>query len=294
MKLSIVGYGNLGKSLERAINSQKDLELVAIYSRRNLDNGKYRPLSEIERDDETDVMLIALGSYSDVREQAQRLAKFDTVDSFDTHAAMDVYKQELTKLNKNRLALVGLGWDPGLLSIARGCMSLGNDVVTVWGRGISQGHSNAARSIDGVIDAVQFTVPKPNYERLIKNGETDVKKLHDRVCYVACVESDKDSIARQIKSMPDYFDGYDVTVNFVSPMEVRELKKDTRHCGQVYCTGKGYNAKTSIELDCNTELTAQVMLHYARALPQLKKDGFRGALDAFDIPLRYVAHRGLI
>lgn len=294
MKLSIVGYGNLGKSLERAINGQNDLELIAIYSRRNLDNARYRPLSEIERDDETDVMLIALGSYSDVREHAQKLAKFDTVDSFDTHAVMDVYKQELTKLNKNRLALVGLGWDPGLLSIARGCLSLGNDVVTVWGRGISQGHSNAIRSIDGVIDAVQFTIPKANYETLVTNGETDVRKLHDRLCYVACVESDKESVERQIKNMPDYFDGYDVTVNFVSPMEVRELKKDTRHCGQVYCMGKGYKAKTSIKLDCNTELTAQVMLRYARALPQLKKDGYLGALDAFDIPLRYVAHRGLI
>lgn len=294
MKLSIIGYGNLGKSLEKEINESKDLELVAVYSRRNLDNVKYRPLREIGRDDETEVMLIALGSKTDVRENAKLLAKFDTVDSFDTHAVMQEYKNELTTLNSERLALVGIGWDPGLLSVVRGTLGLSATPVTVWGKGISQGHSNAIRDIAGVIDAVQFTVPKENCEKLIEEGETDVKKLHDRLCYVACVESDKESIARQIKSMPNYFEGYDVEIKFVSPAEVRELKKDTRHCGQVFCRGRGYEAKTEIKLNCNTELTAQVMLKYARALPQLKKDGYRGALDAFDIPLRYVADKGLI
>lgn len=294
MKLSIVGYGNLGKSLEKLIKKQSDLELVAIYSRRNLDNAKYRPLSEIERDNDTDVMMIALGSYADVRACEKLLSGFDTVDSFDTHATIVQYKSELTSLNKDRLALVGLGWDPGILSVIRGAASLGNDVVTVWGRGISQGHSNAIKSIDGVIDAVQFTVPKKDYEQLIESGVTDVKKLHNRLCYVACVESDKADVEKQIKNMPNYFDGYDVTVEFVTPAEVRELRQDTRHCGQVYCAGDGYKVKSSLQLDCNTDLTAQIMLRYARAVPQLKKDGYIGALDAFDIPLRYVADSKLI
>ena len=294
MKLSIVGYGNLGKSLEKKISEQKDLELAAIYSRRNIDNAKFRPMREIVKDVETDVMLIALGSYSDVREHSEALAKFDTVDSFDTHATMEEYKKELTLLNGNRLALVGLGWDPGILSLIRGTFSMGNGAVTVWGKGISQGHSNAVRSIAGVIDAVQFTVPKTNCEELIEKGETDVKKLHDRVCYVACVEKDREDIERQIKGMTNYFEGYDVEVKFVSAMEVRELKKDTSHRGQVFCAGIGYKAKASITLDCNTELTAQIMLMYARIVPQLKKDGYKGALDAFDIPMRYVADKGLI
>lgn len=294
MILAIVGYGNLGKSLEKEINSQSDLNLTAIYSRRSIDNKLYRPLRQIANDSDFDVALVALGSYGDVREYAKLLKKFDTVDSFDTHAQIDEYKRELNALNENRIALVGLGWDPGLLSVARGCFSMNNDAVTLWGKGISQGHSNAVRSIAGVIDAVQFTVPKPNAEQLIEGGETDSKKLHDRLCYVACVENDKEQIAKQIKSMPNYFEGYDVEVKFVTPAEVRQLKEDTRHCGQVFCCGDGYKTYAGITLNCNTELTAKVMLHYARAIPQLKQDGYKGALDAFDIPLKYVADRKLI
>ena len=294
MKVSIVGYGNLGKSLEKEIERDNGLELEAIYSRRSLDNAKYRPLKQIENDGETEVMLIALGSYADVRSYVRPLAKFDTVDSFDTHAAMEDYKKELTALNGERIALVGLGWDPGILSLARGTFSLGNSAVTVWGKGISQGHSNAVRSIAGVIDAVQFTVPKTHCEELTEQGETDVKKLHDRVCYVACVERDREEIERQIKGMTNYFEGYDVEVKFVSPVEVRELKKDTSHRGRVFCSGLGYKAKVDLTLDCNTELTAKVMLRYALSIPQMKKDGFKGALDAFDIPLRYIADKVLI
>lgn len=294
MKLSIVGYGNLGKSLEEKINGRDDLELVAVYSRRNLDNAKYLPLKQIENDTETEVMLIALGSYLDVRENAKLLSKFDTVDSFDTHSEMQAYKKELTNFNKNRLALVGLGWDPGVLSLIRGTISLGNKVTTVWGKGISQGHSNAIRSVDGVIDAVQFTVPKQNYLELIENGETDSKKLHDRLCYVACVDSDKKQAEKEIRSMQNYFAGYDVQINFVTPAQVRELKKDTRHSGQTFCYGNGYKASAKIELDCNTDLTAQVMLLYAKAIPALKNDGYCGAMDAFDIPLKYVANKDLI
>lgn len=294
MRVSIAGYGNLGKSLEKEILKSDESELVAIYSRRNISHAKYRPLREIGKDTETEVMLIALGSYSDVREQEKALAKFDTVDSFDTHAAMEDYKKELTALNGERIALVGLGWDPGILSLARGTFSLGNSAVTVWGKGISQGHSNAVRSIAGVIDAVQFTVPKEDCEELIEQGETDVKRLHDRVCYVACVERDREEIERQIKGMTNYFEGYDVEVKFVSPVEVRELKKDTSHRGWVFCSGLGYKAKVDLTLDCNTELTAKVMLRYALSIPQMKKDGYKGALDAFDIPLRYVADRRLI
>lgn len=294
MRLAIVGYGNLGKSLEQAIESTDGLSLTAVYSRRNLDNKKYRPLEQITRDDDFDVALIALGSYNEVSQYAKLFARFDSVDSFDTHAKMATYKDELNALNQDRIAIVGAGWDPGTLSLIRGVFSLGNTPVTVWGKGVSQGHSNAIRSIAGVIDAVQFTVPKVDCEQLIEAGETDGKKLHDRLCYVACVQSDREQIKAQIVNMPNYFEGYDVRIEFVTPAEVRQLKTDTSHCGQVYCLANGYKAYASLKLDCNTALTAQVMLRYARAIPQLKKDGYKGALDVFDIPLKYVADSELV
>lgn len=294
MRLAIVGYGNLGKSLEKAIESDDGLSLAAIYSRRNIDNVKYRPLGQIARNDDFDAALIALGSYNEAGEYAKLFAKFDTVDSFDTHTKIADYKRALTGLNANRISIVGAGWDPGTLSLIRGVFSLGNEPVTLWGKGISQGHSNAIRSIAGVIDAVQFTVPKASCGDLIEAGETDGKKLHDRLCYVACVQSDRDEIKRQIESMPNYFEGYDVKVEFVTPAEVRELKTDTRHRGQVYCLGTGYKAYASLSLDCNTALTAEVMLRYAKAIPQLKRDGYKGALDVFDIPLKYVADKSLV
>lgn len=294
MKLAVVGYGNLGKSLERAIDAQKDLELVAIYSRRNIDNARRRDLTRIGCDSDFDAALVALGSYNEAQAYANLLAKFDTVDSFDTHAAIEDYKRELSSLNNDRIAIVGAGWDPGILSLIRGTLSLKNKPVTVWGRGISQGHSNAVRAIDGVLDAVQFTVPKADYYKLIRAGVTDEKQLHSRECYVACVESDCESVKRQIETMPNYFEGYDTAVHFVSTAEVRKLKRDTSHRGQVFCMGEGYEANASLSLKCNADLTAQIMLLYARALPQLRHDGYRGALDVYDIPLKYIADKRLI
>lgn len=294
MKLAIVGYGNLGKSLERAIEKDTKHSLVAVYSRRNLDNAKFRPLPKISEDGDFDAALIALGSYDDAKRYAPLYAKHDTVDSFDTHAEIPRYKDMLNGLNTERVAIVGAGWDPGTLSLARGIFSLSGEPVTVWGKGISQGHSNAIRSIAGVIDAVQFTLPAADCEQLIEGGERDVKKLHKRLCYVACVQSDCERVKKSIVSMLNYFDGYDVEVRFVTPAEVRRLKEDTSHCGQVYCAGNGVNAYAKVSLECNTALTAQIMLRYLEAIPQLKRDGYKGALDVFDVPLKYVADRTLV
>ncbi|MDE7454452.1 MAG: diaminopimelate dehydrogenase [Clostridia bacterium] len=294
MRLAIVGYGNLGKSLEKTIIHNDNIQLTAIYSRRTLDNKMYRPLQSITQHVDFDVVLNALGSYDDARQYAPLLAKFDTVDSFDTHASIAEYKEQLNKLNGDRIAIVGAGWDPGILSLIRGTFSLGNTPVTVWGNGISQGHSNAVRNIDGVIDAVQFTVPKNNYKTIIQNGEHNSANLHDRLCYVACVEEDKDNVKRQIKDMPNYFVDYNTTVKFVTPAEVRQLKQDTSHCGQVFCSGNGYVASACLKLDCNTDLTAQVMLMYAQAVAKLKQYNYHGALDVFDIPLKYIAGSNLV
>lgn len=288
MRFAIVGYGNLGKSLARLIEKSDD-ELVAVYSRRNIDLSKKRPLEQIKQATDFDVVLNALGSYEDCWNYAALLAPFDSVDSFDTHAKMQDYKRELTNLNPNRTAIVGAGWDPGILSLLRGAVSLGNNVTTVWGKGISQGHSNAVRAIDGVIDAVQFTVPKPDWKERVASGQTEGAALHDRICYVACVQSDCDSVRKQIVNMPNYFEGYDTEVRFVSPAEVRQLKTDTCHRGQIYCKGEGYTVQAELSLDCNTELTAQIMLKYAHALPRIKRDGYLGATDVFDIPLKYIA-----
>ncbi len=293
MKFAIVGYGNLGKSLARLIENGDD-ELVAVYSRRNIDLNKSRALKQIDKDGDFDVALNCMGSFGDCWQYADLLAPLDTVDSFDTHAKITDYKNMLTALNPKRIAVTGAGWDPGLLSLLRGTVSAGGDVATVWGKGISQGHSNAVRAIDGVIDAVQFTVPKQNWKNTVDSGNTDGAALHDRICYVACVEADKESVRQQIVNMPNYFKGYDTYVEFVSPAEVRRLKQNTSHCGQIYFKGKGYTAQAELSLECNTDLTAQIMLRYAHALPRLKADGYAGALDVFDIPLKYITQNRFI
>ena len=295
MRLAIVGYGNLGKSLEKEIKQHADDTLVAIYSRRNLDHTKYRPLKDISHYDDFDVALLALGSYNDIVEYAPLFTGLDTVDSYDTHVNISQYKKELNETKKNNLSIISTGWDPGLLSLARGVFSIGGgESVTLWGEGISQGHSNAIRSIKGVIDAVQFTKPKADAEQKIKNGQRKSEKLHDRICYVACVSSDRERIEKEIVAMPNYFAGYDTKVVFTTSQQIRELKRRTAHRGQVVSVGDGFYVKTDVKLDCNTDYTAKIMLHYAKAIPQLKEDGYRGALDVYDIPLRYLADINLI
>ena len=295
MRLAIVGYGNLGKSLEKEIAKQQDMTLTAIYSRRNIDHEMYRPLKSIVEANDFDVALLSLGSYNEIMEYAPLFAHLDTVDSFDTHAKISEYKASLNATKKNSLSIISTGWDPGLLSLARGVFSIGGgDNVTLWGEGVSQGHSNAVRSIKGVIDAVQFTCPKSDAEQKILQGERDSSKLHDRICYVACVSSDKERIVSEIVNMPNYFKGYDTKVIITTPQEIRELKQRTAHRGQVVSVGEGFCVKTDVQLDCNTDYTAKIMLHYAKAIPQLKADGYRGALDVYDIPLRYLADRKLI
>ena len=295
LKLAIVGYGNLGKSLEKEIEKRDDMKLTAIYSRRNLDHAKFRPLKSIEQADDFDVALLALGSFNDIAQFAPMFARLNTVDSFDTHAKIAEYKSTLNATKTNSLSIISTGWDPGLLSLARGVFNIGGgESITLWGEGVSQGHSNAIRSIRGVIDAVQFTRPKQDAEQKILQGERDSSKLHDRICYVACVSSDKERIEKEIVTMPNYFAGYDTKVIFTDSQEIRELKKRTAHRGQVVSIGEGFTAKTDVKLDCNTDYTAKIMLDYAKAIPQLIADGYRGALDVYDIPLRYLVDTKLI
>lgn len=295
MKLSIIGYGNLGKSLEKEIAKQQDLELVAIYSRRALPHEKYRPLDELARYDDSGVALIALGSYGDVLHYVDSYAHLDTVDSFDTHAKIAEYKARLNAKKADTLAIISTGWDPGLLSLVRGVFSVGaHTTTTLWGTGVSQGHSNAVRSVTGVIDAVQFTKPKRNALELVRAGEKDGKRLHDRICYVACNDCDRKRVENEIVNMPNYFEGCDTQVIFCEVGEIARLKQNTEHRGQVVTLGDGFETHSDVKLECNTDYTAKIMLAYAKAVPQLKADGYRGALDVFDVPLRYVAESNLI
>lgn len=295
LKLAIVGYGNLGKSLEREIDKDNGLELSAIYSRRNINNAKYRPLKDIARHSDADVALLALGSYNEIMQYAEMFSHLDTVDSFDTHAKIAEYRDYLNSQKTDKISVISTGWDPGLLSLARAVFGVGAySYTTLWGEGVSQGHSNAIRSIRGVIDAIQFTRPKDNALTLISNGVTVGEKLHDRICYVACVEADKERVREEIIHMPNYFEGYDTSVVFCSAREVRALKEKTNHRGQVVCLGEGFEATSTVTLDCNTDYTAKIMLAYAKAIPQLKADGYSGALDVFDIPMKYLASKSLI
>ncbi len=294
-KLAIVGYGNLGKSLQKQIERDGEMELVAVYSRRNIAHPLARPMRELGCKNDFDVALIALGSYCEVEAFAEPLVHINTVDSFDTHVKIAEYKERLGALKKDSLAVVSTGWDPGLLSLARAVWGIGaKRVATLWGEGVSQGHSNAVRAIPGVLDAVQFTVPKEDAVQSIAEGVTDGRKLHRRICYVACVEGDKARVEKEIRTMPNYFDGYDVEVNFVSPQEVREQKLRTYHRGQTIALGEGFEANCTVTMESNTDYTAKIMLAYAQALPQLLADGYRGAMDVLDVPLRYLASRDVL
>lgn len=274
MKIAVVGYGNLGKSLERMALRDSEFQLVAIASRRRLDNPLFVPFDEIENIT-ADVLLLALGSYDDISRHLHRFKNFHTVDSFDTHEKISEYKKMLNETKPNKISLCATGWDPGLLSIVRGALNItGATPETRWGKGISQGHSNALRSVPGVLDAVSVTVPQ--------------EKGHLRLCYIACVSSDKKHVEQQIRTLPNYFENEQVEIVFCSTADVRKLKKDTSHAGQITAKKTDFEAQFQLRLQNNCDFTAKIMLAYTKAVPQLQNDGFCGALDPFDVPLNYV------
>ena len=297
LQAGILGYGNLGKSLEKNILESNQFELKAIFSRRNIDNKLYAPTRQLaDFQGKLDVLFIALGSYNDTAENAHIFAAFDTVDSYDTHAKITAYKKLLNDEKPNTVSVCATGWDPGVLSITRGIFALGGGkTATFWGKGISQGHSNALRAIKGVLDAVEITAPIATAVEKAKRGEFVKENLrHERICYVACVEEDKNLVEQEIREMPNYFAGQKVTLHFCSTQEVRQIRQNTQHAGAVIACGEGYTAETRLNVVCNTDYTAKIMLAYAKAIPQLKRDGYLGALDPFDIPLKYLVDINLL
>ncbi len=295
MKIGIVGYGNVGKNLVKLAEIDNAVELVGVFSRRNLTIEKYEPLKNLDRFiDKIDVLLLAIGSYCDIENNIKLFENFHTVDSFDNHQNLEKYKKLLQSTKQNKLSLVGIGWDPGILSMARGILALDNIPTTIWGEGVSQGHSNALRNIKGVLDAVSFTIPKENALSISEMGNATATQLHKRLCYVACVTGCEEEVYQQIINMPHYFENYEVEIHFCSISEVKMQKQKCYHKGQVVSVSDGYRCHLQLEMKNNANFTAKIMLKYAKILPRLLQDGYCGILDVFDIPLKYLSSKQLI
>ena len=307
MKIAIYGYGNLGRGVELAARQNKDTELVGIFTRRSPDTVKTLTgvpvfsAAELESfKDKIDVLVICGGSATDLPELTPALARdFNVVDSFDTHAAIPVHfeKVDLAAAETNHTALIAGGWDPGLFSIARlyasAALPEGAD-YTFWGRGISQGHSDAIRRIEGVADARQYTVPIEQAMDAVRRGEMPqltTRQKHLRECYVVAKEgADKAKIEQAIKTMPNYFADYDTTVTFISQEELNEKHGGMPHGGSVLRTGKtglegenGHTVEFRLALDSNPEFTGSVLVACARAIDRMAKRRNFGCKTVFDI-----------
>ena len=307
MKIGIYGYGNLGRGVEAALRQNTDMEIVGVFSRR--DPAKVKTVTGIpvysaslaeDFATEIDVMIICGGSATDLPEMTPMLAKhFNVVDSFDTHARIPEHFANVDAAAKaaGHTALISAGWDPGLFSLARLYMNTvlpeGKD-YTFWGRGVSQGHSDAIRRIPGVADARQYTVPVPSALESARSGENpdlSTRQKHTRECYVVAEEgADRVKIEQQIKEMPNYFADYDTTVTFITAEEMKRDHAELPHGGQVIrsgSTGEGGKHKHvmefSLKLDSNPEFTASVLVACARAVGRMNSRGDFGCKTLFDV-----------
>ena len=307
MRIAIYGYGNLGKGVETAVKYSPDAKLVGIFTRRDPKTVKtlsgtavYSADSLLDFKDEIDVIIICGGSATDLPEMTPKLAEsFNVVDSFDTHASIPAHFKRVDEAAKkaNKIALISSGWDPGLFSIARlyasSVLPCGKD-YTFWGKGISQGHSDAIRRIDGVLDARQYTVPVSEALSLVRSGSTpelQVREKHRRECYVVLKDgADPKRVESEIKNMPNYFADYDTTVEFITLEELNRDHKGMPHGGSVIRNGvtgiNGENSHTvefSLRLDSNPEFTGSVLLSYARAIHKMYLRGSVGCKTVFDV-----------
>lgn len=316
IKVGIVGYGNLGKGVKLSINQNPDMELVAVFTRRapetvKVDDEQVKVVNVDmvqEYANDIDVMILCGGSATDLPEQGPHFAKmFNTVDSFDTHAKIPEYYAAVTEAAKasGKTSAISIGWDPGLFSmnrmLAEAVMPEGKE-YTFWGRGVSQGHSDAIRRVTGVKGGVQYTIPVDEVIDRIRNGENPAlttREKHIRDCYVVAEKgADKEKIAEEIKSMPNYFADYDTKVTFITEEELKEKHAQMPHGGFVIRSGKtGENKENnhiiefSLKLDSNPEFTASVLVAYARAVYRLNREGQIGAKTVFDIPLGYLSSK---
>ena len=314
IRIGIYGYGNLGRGVEAAIKQNPDTALVAVFTRRDPKTLTIRtegvPVLHVDdapaMKDKIDVMILCGGSATDLPTQTPMLVSlFNCVDSFDTHARIPEHFANVNASAKasGKVALISAGWDPGLFSLMRAYTSAvlpsGKD-YTFWGKGVSQGHSDAIRRIDGVIDARQYTVPVDSALDAVRSGSAPAlmtREKHTRECFVVAEEgADKARIENEIKTMPNYFADYDTTVNFITLEELRRDHGGIPHGGFVIRSGKtGFNEENdhiiefSLKLDSNPEFTSSVIVAYARAVARLNSEGFSGAKTVLDVPPAYLS-----
>ncbi|NLM72494.1 MAG: diaminopimelate dehydrogenase [Clostridiaceae bacterium] len=314
IKIGILGYGNVGKGVELAVAQNPDMKLTAVFTRRSpetvktvSDNVKVVNVNEIEKyKDDVDVLILCGGSATDLPEQAPKFARlFNCVDSFDTHAKIPEYYESVNNAAKSggKTAAISIGWDPGLFSLNRMILGAvlpeGKD-YTFWGKGVSQGHSDAIRRVKGVKNGIQYTIPVDEAVNRIRNGETPeftTRDKHLRECFVVAEEgADKVQIEKDIKEMPNYFADYNTIVHFISEEELLRNHGKMPHGGFVLRSGrtgeKNENQHIigfSLKLDSNPEFTASVLVAYARAVAKLNREGKTGAYTVFDIPVGYLS-----
>ena len=306
MKIAIFGYGNLGRGVEAAMKYHGDCELVAVFTRRDPSKVStagtpvYSADDILEFKDKIDVLILCGGSATDLPRMTHTLAAdFNVVDSYDTHATIPEHFARVNEaaVSSGHIAMISGGWDPGLFSIARlyasSVLPEGKD-YTFWGRGVSQGHSDAIRRIEGVLDARQYTVPVPEALEAVRRGECPeltTRQKHTRECYVVAEEgADLARIEAEIKNMPNYFADYDTSVTFISAEELREKHSALPHGGSVIRSGRSglsgehsHTVEFSLSLDSNPEFTSSVLVACARAIDRMYKRGDRGCKTISDI-----------
>ena len=314
IRIGIMGYGNLGRGAELAVRQNPDMELAAFFTRRDPSALKtlspevpvYNVADAVAHKDEVDVLIICGGSATDLPKQTPKYAKyFNVVDSFDTHAKIPEHFAACDAAAKEagHIAFISIGWDPGMFSLQR---LLGNCILpdgtdyTFWGKGVSQGHSDAVRRIEGVLDAKQYTIPVEAALDAARSGENPqltTREKHTRECFVVAAEgADLKEIERQIVTMPNYFADYDTTVHFISMEEMKRDHSGIPHGGYVIRTGTtGVEGETkqkieySLQLGSNPEFTSSVIVAYARAAARMAREGMTGCKTVFDVPPAYLS-----
>ncbi len=314
IRIGILGYGNLGKGVESAILQNPDLELTAVFTRREPDSVQVRTpgvkvlqdkaLTEMQ--DKIDVLVLCGGSATDLPVQTPQYASmYNVVDSFDTHARIPEHFAAVDAAAKKsgKTAIISCGWDPGMFSLNRlyaNCILPEGHDYTFWGKGVSQGHSDAVRRIPGVKDCRQYTIPVPEALEEVRSGsnpELSTRQKHTRECFVVVQEgADIDAIEREIKTMPNYFADYDTTVHFITEEEMKRDHSGLPHGGCVIRTGNtgmdkenSHVIEYSLKLDSNPEFTGSVIAAYARAAYRMNNEGLNGAKTVFDIAPSYLS-----
>ena len=307
IKIGIVGYGNIGRGVEQSIKRNDDMELAAVFTRRDpatvsiqTESAAVKHFDEMaSMKDEIDVMILCGGSATDLPVIGPEVAaSFNTIDSFDTHAKIPEYFAAMDNASKkgNKISIISVGWDPGMFSLNRlyaESILVQGSTYTFWGKGVSQGHSDAIRRIEGVKNAIQYTVPIEDAVEQVRSGsepELTTRQKHLRECYVVPEEgADKAAIETAIKTMPNYFSDYDTTVTFITEEELKADHSKMPHggfvirTGETGCEGNQHVIEYSLKLDSNPEFTGSVLVAYARAAHRLSVKGESGARSVFDI-----------